>query len=375
MAKFIGEINFESSRYTPIDFSFSLGRKLVLIGESDQGNYMNPIYPLSLKNALSLVGEGSLFQAYEVVKEAQAKNVYLIRINQDGEVLTDEEKQERLIEACEIAVFSGMNVLVPVNMFFDSEVDFATPLTSICGKNQDTFSVIGLRELDAYRTVPAPDPVETNEELKQRQISNLVGLSLANNGFYDNDQEDIGKYLSVVGSEINLKASSGWVRKVQGYLIYAAILSRISPGFIPINMSLGLDCNLAFEYTKDEQKTLADKGYIVFNDFIRNGVSPASGNTMSKSDLKMVSDIMLMQYILWYVKESGEYIVGRSQTSLKNFQDLIVELMTGLVSSGSISDYDLDFSYQDQDLLVRIGIETINGLVVQDILAQVPYNA
>jgi hypothetical protein len=402
------------------DSSPQYGSNVCLIGRCEKGEKGKPFFTNSYEMAVGKFGEGDLTRSFKECKDAGAKNIFLVKVGDNEEELSEEsiEVAYRIIEGFPV------HIVCLVGIYLDEpDRNYALQLAKHCRKslNQygDRIGVIGVR-------------LANLEELFSH-VSDLSSNELISMGLYDEDGVDIGYLVSAVASEVNYLSYSA-----NGAAAYAGLLSSLRPGQNPLNRSIqgsdelrylfptynvetikfedftlneevleielekrperpihirdedhnifieGVNYEIDFDrgvlvwldpqqdpqesirivYSLNDYKTLSSAGYTIFSEKVNRGIVVESCQTLSKkSSFKDISVIRILQSIAYTIKNVCQDLIGETVQQVLEVEDFIEDYLMELVYFQEIYSYQLGFSIENfHTVNINLAITTNAGV-------------
>ncbi len=394
----------------------TFSKTLVILGMAPGGppntRETTPIGVDSAATAYGMFGIGSLTRACEQAFLAGAKSVYLVRLNRDGEELTNDADPsvresnlgtiyERLQSAYAVINDLPVHIVVPVDVYLDDTVDFASQLAvSMYNKRDSTaIGIIGVK------------PIDKDESVEQ-YITRLALNGKIDNGFYIVDGSelvDIGYKLSVVASTIDFIDSNHYINTVNGASAYAGLVASLDSHVSPTNKriapvysicedysdgvvtetisidetptllkrvpfrdpapividttlnsvltegtdytidyargliaSCGGTISVSIEYKYSDTHTLASHGYVVFRNNIRRGCVPVQAVTAAhpQSQLHSLHTVRVVHEIVARINAVSDRLIGEPMNKIALVESTAETALRHMQSVNAIRSYD-----------------------------------
>lgn len=216
------------------------GRSVCLIGKStlegDHEFQTNAYKPKTFLDALSVFGECRLSYAYKEASDAGAKNIYIISI--------PDLSLESLEKAYRVSELVHVHTLVLIGMYLeDEQYNYAQSLAEHCKKASSGYgSRIGI-----ISTSPVYDTEFNVFEYTKSLIKNTRMMK----GFYDDDGNDIGSYISVIAAEPVFYNDVANQYVADGAAAYAGLLASIYASESPRYKTIKGPDSLSYELPTD----------------------------------------------------------------------------------------------------------------------------
>jgi len=415
------------------------GKNIAIVGTSTKGLLYNPVYVSTLQEAKRFFGEGDLVDAYEEVSLGGGKYIYFVRmedLSSDSFTKALEVIQDYPIHiVVPVGIFfddEGYAKILSAHCANKNPygecigVMGVTPFPSIV-------------KFDREEEESVLDYCQRVDPLIEEKVNNLYFNNLANSGFGDSGVylnvvfaevlADVGSSIrfvsghtiyagllaslnpgvspvnkSLPGAErLRFKLKEG-LRKTEKVSLTAvpfklnrrpvSKLQVVSQDVTPVVYKEGFDYIVGYEegtialaagsniseevnitYVYDDHVALSSVGFVTFREFVKNGISPASSVTMSKSDLRHVQDLRIMQDIGWFIRELSNNLVGSSSVGARTISTLETEIKKYLDlkrKASKIVFYDLYIRQTDnfRNLEVHLDIELRDSLRLHDVVVR-----
>jgi hypothetical protein len=287
-------------------------KNLVLIGTSEKGTYMEPIFMGTPKEAISNYGSGRLVDAYKEAYDSGSRFIYLLRINQDGESLSKDQTYERLATAYDLLSHFEAHIIVPLDVSLDDPAsvgNFATQLVDFLKNKQyqKAIGVIGIKQ-------------KADEISWDQFISDLLKDPVMTTGFeeiVDGDIVDYGQNMAVVMSEsiFNINLSNEYA--ANGAAAYGGLISSLDSNISPTNkplLGVGSVKDILGSGTLTQTITLSDQPY-------RLAKFPESQPKVMFGDAELTVDVdFLVNYDDWTIQGLGSSI-GKQVSVIYPYDD------------------------------------------------------
>lgn len=349
------------------------GKNIAIIGTSngEKENFHSLTYTSTREEVEAEFGQGVLLSAFEELKLAGSKYIYMVRI-QDNSL----EEFNRGLSA-----LSGfpIHIVLLADLYFDDGIDYAIPLADFCASQADCIGIMGVRPF-------------AGEELERGEGESLLSWKERLNLLVSNRAQllasdprldkfgDAGMYLNIVFSTMTC-FSDTMPRYISGHTLYAGLLANLSPGISPVNKSLiGAD-RLLFDPTdilaKNQtitvEEQLSEAGFVTISKFVKTGIAPSSAATMSKTELKAIQNVRLLQDVSWFIRAISEDLLGEPFVKRDEILEAqIKEYLSAYVAASLLRSFDVYFSYEGQDVNVCLGLEFQDTVMLHDIIIRLP---
>ncbi|MCD7910960.1 hypothetical protein KC480_05400 [Bacillus velezensis] len=313
-----------------IERTISVGRRLVIIAESDKGPLYEPILVYNGEIAATLFGDGDLIQCY---KDACTFNnglqAYLMRIESN-----DYETAFSVLEA-----FS-FDLLFLNEIHFNNHKDLIKAFLEFCKTKEEKGNLVhGITTLS-----------DQNYEDLLTMFEEVVCLTHE----HGDDLIEDGKYISIVSDQIDAKNAGA---------VYAGIIASLNPEVSPINKTIP-DITLKREYTKEQILKLREAGFVVFKSSLKKGVTCTSSScavSTNGSVHKHISNFRIAQFLINQISLELQTFIGTTNPANQalNIEDTIDAICSEFVELNRLRDYTYDLEIDALYGIVKVGIEIV----------------
>ncbi|WP_257878943.1 hypothetical protein [Bacillus paralicheniformis] len=313
-----------------IERTVSIGKRLVIIAESDEGPLYDPILVHSEDMASSFFGNGDLVQCYkDAMTFENGLQAYLMRIESGGY-----ETAFSILEAFpfdllfinSIQFYKDKEV---INCFLEfckikeSKGNLVHGITTILDQNLEDISLV-FKEI---------------EKLTHDNGDDLI--------------ED-GKYLSLVSDQIEAKNAGA---------VYAGILASLNPEISPINKTIP-GVTLKKEYSKEQILKARSAGMVVFKNTFKKGVTCTSSScavSTNGSVHKHISNFRIAQFLINEISLELQSFIGMPNPAhqASSIEDIIDAICTEQVELDRLRDYAYDLEIDALYGVVKVKIEIV----------------
>lgn len=332
--------------------SSSEGKFLTITAPSGVHNYSLRTY-----NTLSLLVERINRDNYNQMIEVEATTfapsyssnlldvVSLILVDGSDDVITSEVLYDKLETCYSILEPLPASIILPLGAYFDDdEVDFVTQLARLCQKKDKTGNgAIGVLTTKAFDYTSDLDLEDSVNKLLVH--ANTIRL-IDNNGLIDEEDNDIGKYLSVIASTAIFYLNSA--EQVVGSCAstFAGLVGYLPPHISPTNKKMFMYGDLPYGLTKEQETALNNKGFITIRNNIRKGLVPSQARTLATIDegYSLVSNVRVAQEISRLVSNifEGSFGEGYNFIAISQKQQELQKELGILVEQEVISDFSTE---------------------------------
>ncbi|MED3626596.1 hypothetical protein P4478_05455 [Bacillus subtilis] len=313
-----------------IERTVSIGKRLVIIAESDEGPLYEPILVHNEAMASTFFGDGDLIQSYKDASVYEdGLQAYLMRVEADGyeaafsvlEAFTfdllfmnnvqfdkDHKVIETFLEFCKIKEGKG---------------NLVHGITTLSDQNKDDFSLI-FKEIEALTHENGDDLIED------------------------------GKYLSIVSDHINAKNAGA---------VYAGLLASLNPEVSPINKTIS-GITLKREYSKEQILRFRSAGLVVFKTTLKKGVTCTSSScavSTNGSVHKHISNFRIAQFLINQISIELQTFIGSTNPARQalSIEDIVDAICSEHVDLGRLRDYAYDLEINALYGTVKVKIEIV----------------
>lgn len=299
------------------------GRTICLIGPSnldeDHELQINAYRPKTFLDAVTTFGECSLSYAYKEANDAGAKNIYIISIPQLD--------LETLQKAYQVSETIHVHTLILIDMYLDDEnYDYAQSLAEHCNKASNGYGnrigIIGVK------------PIHDTEINVFEYVKSLINNTRMKKGFYNNNGDDIGSFISVVVAEPIFYNEVANQYVANGAAAYAGLLASIyasqSPSYKTIN---GID-SLSYEFPTD---ILEDVSFTEEMSKAPLKEKPVEAVTVSNLDSN-ITYVQNKDYKIYYDTDIDMWTIERLPSSNIPADGSIITVMYGIDLQASLAE-------------------------------------
>ena len=311
--------------------TINFARNLLIVGTSNTGNYMEPTYVSSLGEVLYHYTSGTLVQSAREAYNAGCRNLYLMRINNDGEDLSKEQIYERLTEAYKLLNGFYSDIVMLSDVYYDDEIDFASQLVEFLYTNQrPTIGVMAVK------------PIGDEEE--NVYVENLISGKRTFDIPGSNGIIDGGAYLSVVAAEPIFNYGNYNEYSSNGAAVYAGLISSLEANYSTTNKTLYGVGNLNISFSDANISELRNNGFITFSYNKRKGYVPLAGITHSNiSTWTNLTRIRICNEALCRIYHVCEDFIGEpAYQYLSDIEASIRDQLDNMLSQGKMSYYNIE---------------------------------
>lgn len=290
------------------------GHRLVVLGESEKGEFYNPVLISRKEHAEEYFGSGPLISCLEDILTYSKVRVYLMRI--------EPGRFDRAFRYLEIFPF---DFLYCDGIFFNTNT-------------QVVESFLEFAQIKEYIGQPVHGIFELNhrqmfDDLAQigKQIGRLHQIT-------ENGEVDLGRYISVVADQIEGKKAG---------CVYAGLLMALNPEISPMNKTLSVE--LKYEFTNEEIRELHRLGIVHFKRTLKKGIVAATSTCAvqtKNSPYKHVENIRILQAIISKMAEGLDQYIGTRGVRLQRsrIEEVIEDILNEEIKNGRITDfvYEMD---------------------------------
>lgn len=355
IATTIPSVTFLERLLSPPNSTFS--NNLLLIGTSEKGLTpdlsFSPAYVHNRKSAKAYFGSGRLVEAYNEAYSAGARNIYLLRINKDGETfIPSGELLNRLEIVYSLIQSLPFHIIVPLDVFLEDEINdtsLALQFASFLhNKESKSIGIIGARSQSA-------DGLLSNS-IMNNKIKATSGSEMI----------DISYYLSVVPQLFAFTLNNErYIANASAS--YAGMLSSLGSEVSSTNKPLlGVD-RIETEFPKEKINDLVEIGYVIFRESQRRGIVPIQGNTMAhpSSPFSSVSCVRVLHEAVSRIQSYVDMYIGEEfGKSSEVITEAANKELLGMVKDGKIKSFSVSPKTEGlHDLHLHIEIVPIGEIL------------
>jgi hypothetical protein len=314
-----------------IERGISIGKRLVIIAESDKGALYDPVLIYNKDMALELFGGGKLIQCYEDALTYQDDiSIFLMRIDPFGY-----ETAFSVLEAYDF------DLLFISEMHFDKQTDLIMNFIRFAQIKEETGSMVhGITTLS-----PGMDYSQI-ASLK----SSVESLSIEDG----DDTIELGKYLSLVVNQMEFKDTGA---------VYAGSLASMDVQTSPVNKTIP-DVTLSFEFTKEEILTLRSIGIVCFKNTFKKGVTCTSSSCAVStvgSVHKHISNFRIAQALINQVSIELKPFIGMPNADIQaeRCEQIVDAICYEHIALDRIKDFNYDVKSNFLNGYIEIEIEIV----------------
>lgn len=313
-----------------VERSVSIGKRLVIIAQSDEGPLYEPILVHSEDMALTFFGNGDLIQCYKDASTYKGGlQAYLMRVEADG--------YETAFSVLEAFAF---DLLFISSIQYGKDKKVINTFLEFCKIKEEKGNLVhGITTLS--------DKSYDDLSLIFKEIEELT---------YDNgdDLREDGKYLSIVSDQINDKNAGA---------VYAGILASVNPEVSPVNKTIP-GITLKREYSKEQILKIRSVGLVAFKSTLKKGVTCTSSScavSTTGSVHKHISNFRIAQFLINHVSLELQSFIGMPNPAHQalNIEDIIDAICSEHVELNRLKDYAYDIEIDALYGTVRVKIEIV----------------
>jgi hypothetical protein len=318
----------DSSIY--LEREVAVGKRLVILAESDEGSSFEPTLIYSQDMAVDFFGGGPLVSAYEDATTFQkGLEIYLMRV-------------EPFQHEVAFAVLEAMtfDLLFIKDVYFKEHPDLFDMMHDFALVKQEKGNLIHIittlkeydfSKLEAYFQPIADLTIENGDEPFEK-----------------------GKFLSLVVNQMTFKDAGA---------VYAGMLATTEPEVSPINKTIP-DVSLEVDYTKEQILKLREVGIVAFKNTFKNGVTCTSSSCAVRTEgsvHKHISNFRIAQSLINQTSFELQPFIG--STNLR-FQSMIIEEVVKAICEDfmymdRIRDYDFSIYINELQGYIDLEIEIV----------------
>lgn len=314
-----------------IEREVTLGKRLVILAEADEGELYEPILIYNKDMAVEFFGGGALVQRYEDAVTFQDNiSIFLMRIDPYGY-----ETALGILEAFDF------------DLLFINEVHF--------NKQTQLFeSLIGFAQLKEEKGNLVHIITTLPSDMSHQDLllleSSIQALSIDDG----DDIIELGKYLSLVVNQMEFKDAGA---------VYAGILASIDVQTSPINKTIA-NVKLLFEFEKPEILQLRSIGIVCFKNTFKKGVTCTSSSCAVRTDgsvHKHISNFRIAQALINQVALELRPFIGMPNATLQavRCEEVVDAICSEHVSLERIRDFRYDVQSNSFQGYVEVKIEIV----------------
>ncbi|MBU5262119.1 hypothetical protein [Bacillus atrophaeus] len=313
-----------------VERSVSIGKRLVIIAQSDEGPLYEPILVHSEDMALTFFGNGDLIQCYKDASTYKGGlQAYLMRVEADG--------YETAFSVLEAFAF---DLLFISSIQYGKDKKVINTFLEFCKIKEEKGNLVhGITTLS--------DKSYDDLSLIFKEIEKLT---------FDNgdDLREDGKYLSIVSDQINAKNAGA---------VYAGILASVNPEVSPVNKTIP-GITLKREYSKEQILKIRSVGLVAFKSTLKKGVTCTSSScavSTTGSVHKHISNFRIAQFLINHVSLELQSFIGMPNPAHQalNIEDIIDAICSEHVELNRLKDYAYDIEIDALYGTVRVKIEIV----------------
>lgn len=316
MIKPFQEIQFEQLQRTFVEDTIPNGKRLIIIGTAEKGDYSTPYIIQDMQKLEEDFGDGTLLSTYqEFAKPFGPFTAYVIR--------TEEGQIEEAIGILRHIEFDYV--------LFDESIRFETHFSAILDFIDVAYEKESKGEL-IHAFLSTTIQTQAEKEALFNRIESLkewVGV----------EQEEYGKYLSIVYEQLKDQYATAY---------YAALYMELGIAESPVNKRLP-GAELSIHLTSAEETWMGDNGVIVLKNSFHHGVIFANSTCAVQTQdsvHKSFPNFKIAQYASSLVKKTLKPFIGKPQQLLDDIflMDVLDSIGVHLLDAGYIKDLSYSFS-------------------------------
>jgi len=305
-----------------------IGKRLVILAESDSGELYNPTLIYDKDMAREFFGSGALIQAYEdACTYQEGINIFLMRIEPLG-----------FETAFSVLQALAFDLLLLNDVSFNKDAEIVKKFMAFAKDKEEqgnlVHGIITLSSLGAYDSLIPLFPLI-------KDLTEEIG----------DDAIELGKYLSVVVNQMEFKNASA---------VYAGLLASVDPEISPINKTIP-DVTLNLEFSKEEILKLREVGIVCFKQTFKKGVTCTSSScavSTSGSVHKHISNFRIAQFLINQISIELQPFIGMPSATHQaiRVEDIVSAICYEQISLQRIRDFDY-----------YVSVDELNGYIIVEI--------
>lgn len=325
-------IDFIQHPLVYVERQIEIGKRLIIVAESNKGQYYEPTLIYSKEMAIDFFEAGPIIQCYEDASSMnQNLNVFLMRI-----------EPNRFDIVFKVLETFDFDLLYLDEVYFDKHSSLIEDCIEFSKIKEDKgnliHSIVSLSVKNNFLDI----------EMHFKKINELT------KELSGDDLEELGKYLSLVVNQMEFKKASA---------VYAGVLASVNPEISPINKTIP-NVKLEIEFTKDQILKLREIGIVCFKNTFKKGVVCSSSScavSTAGSVHKHISNFRIAQEIINEISRSLEIFIGRPNVTYQasNIEETIEALCLRRILDRKIRDYDYYIKINELYGLIEIKIEVV----------------
>lgn len=276
-------IEYKGNEYAEYYRTLSIGKRLVIVGEAQDGPYYEPTIIYNIRLAETIFKSGPLVDRFrDVVHVDDSIDIVFVRMK---------DKDFQSVYRC-LESYSFDLVYIDDFNFGNSEEEIENFIEFAQDKENLGDLIHGFFNLSIYK-----DIFEIDKLIESYSFEDMI------------DTYEKGKYFSVVSDQISQHNSAA---------IYAAHVASIDPGVSPVNKRL--DVALYKEWSKEELLYLHQSGIVAFRNSFQNGVICANSTCAVKtpgSPHRNIANFRIAQYLIQELSNALQDRIGLIQNTMQ----------------------------------------------------------
>jgi|GEM_PF-3292970 len=302
----------------------AIGKRLLILAESENGDYYNPTLVYSKEMAIDFFGGGALVQAYEDASTYQkGLHAYLMRIEPYGY-----ETAFAVLESFDF------DLLFLKDVHFNKNNEVIHQFLEFARVKEEKGNLVhGITTLSSG--------------LRYQDLTSLFPLIQSLTEERGDETIERGKYLSLVVHQMEFQDAGA---------VYAGLLTSIEPEVSPINKTIP-NVSLSFEFSKPEIHQLRSVGIVCFHQTFKKGITCTSSSCAVSTEgsvHKHISNFRIAQHLINQVSNELHPLIGMPNVLHQSHN------VEGIVESICMEHIELkrirDFGYS-------VGVDELYGLI------------
>lgn len=295
----------------------TIGKRIVIVGQSAEGEYYSPIRVTNSKVARSVFREGGVVDRYEELTRHFPLDAYLMRVPEKG-----------FGEALKALHYLPFDFVYFDDIYFNQHHDEVQNFIAFAEEKESLGNLVhGIFEVKDC--IVYEDFLSVIEDVKQ--LSKPVSDGI----------KETGKYLSIVADQF-IGQKSG--------IVYMGLINALEPEVSPINKTINLE--LKHEFSRNEIHELRDSGIVCFRESVKNGVVCASSSCAVATEgsvHKNICNFRIAQTLINELTYEQESLIGETYAGehIEKLKELTRSVLDEQISQNRIRSYSYTIVLDD----------------------------
>ncbi len=329
----MADVAYSEKIVAALDHPYS--QSILILGFSEQGPVLEPVYLRTPEQAMEIFGSGSLVEAYREAYEAGGRYLYLVRLSPIAFPMGDE---------AEAGILEALPSLVDLDFHYFHLAGHAFDRSGILEELVDFCRERAAVGYDTHFILSVSLPEQDGYDAWLGRLSSALGDL---RDFFV-DGEDLGRCFSVVAQWVVRRSLSGY-SLVPGAATYAGLVSAYSPAADLANKPTGLH-GVSPALDGGDLGWFPNVGCVVFRKTVRRGIVVFRSVTMAspESDYYRFANYRVATEAVARIRSLDRKFLGLSPGSLpgERLEAAVDRELKSMVNDGILREYSFKVSYE-----------------------------